>query len=204
MYTKAKLYNLALGALLLTRKIADVDTDTSKECQVLNVHWDAAFRTSLEDLDLDSLSTQRTLELIEEEPNTLWLFAYKYPSNCSFFRRIQTAVIKDTRSTRIPLRVVNHEGTKAIYTNEAEAIGEYISNDFPLSLLSASAGLAIAYKLAHLSAPLVAGKGAKSLRDDIMKNYLVAKAEAQEHDRMENANFDGDDVMSEFVEARIE
>ena len=203
MHTKASIFNLALGALLLNKRIIDTATDPSPENQTLNIHYDVALQSTVQDMDLEATSTQKTLELIVADPNDLWSFAYKYPSNCSFFRRIQSAVVKDVRSTRIPYKVTNHNGVKAIYTNQEVAIGEYISTDFPLSLLSASAGLAVGYKLAQLASPLIAGKGASALRKEIQALYVIAKSEAQEHDRLENANFDDDDVISEFVEARI-
>lgn len=204
MYTKAKIFNLALGALLLSRQIENTDTDTSKECKVLNTHWDTAFRATLEDLDLDSTATQADLELIEEDPNDLWNYSYKYPSKCVFFRRIQTTVLTDTRATRVPLRISVKDGIKVIFTNAEEAVGEYIPHDIPLSSLSANVGLCIAYKLAILSAPLVTGKGAAKLREEIQKNYTIAKMEAQEQDQRENMNFLDDDTESEFVAARTE
>jgi len=204
MYTKASIYNLALGALLLNKRISDVLTDTSTENQTLNVHYNTALISTLQDLDLDATATQKDLELIEEDPNDLWSFAYKYPTNCAFLRRIQSAVVKDTRSTQIPRRIANHGGVKAIFCHQESAVAEYVSTDLPLSLLSANAGLAVAYKLAQLAAPLIAGKGAAQLRKEIQANYMLAKAEAQEHDRLENSNFDDDSTISEFVEARLE
>lgn len=203
MYTKAKIFNLALGALLLTKRISDTDTDTSVENLTLNVHYDTAFRTTIEDLDLDSLSVQSTLELIEEDPNDLWLFAYKYPANCSLLRRIQSEVTKDTRNTQIQRRIITHNGVKAIFTNQEDAILEYIPHDLTLNLLSSNAGLAVAYKLAILAAPLISGKGAGPLRKEIQSLYLLAKTKAQEHDRLENASYDEDSIMSEFVEERL-
>lgn len=204
MYTKAKIFNLALGALLLTKKIADTDTDTSIENQTLNIHYETAFNATIQDMDLDATATQKPLELITTDPNLLWKFAYKYPSNCSFLRRIQSCVLKDNRTTQITRRVTNHNGQKAIFTNEEQAIAEFVPTDLSLNILSASAGLAIAYKLAILSSPLiVSGKGAAPLRKEIQGMYTLAKMEAQEHDRLENANFDSDVITSEFVEARI-
>lgn len=203
MYSKAKIYNLALGALLLTKRIADVDTDTSVENQTLNVHYDTALRSTLSNLDLDSTSSQKVLELIEEDPTDLWKFAYKYPSNCAFLRRIQNSAIKDNKTTQITRRVAIHEGQKVIFCNQENAILEYIPHDVPLNTLSASAGLAIAYQLAILAAPLISGKGATALKKEIKASYIIAKAEAQEHDKLENANFDDDAVVSEFVEARL-
>lgn len=206
MYTKPKIYNLALGALLLQRQISDPDNDQSNECKVLNTHWDTAFRSTLEDLDLDSLSSQETLELLETDPADYpeWKYIYKYPTNCAFFRRIKTTSHIDDRSTHIPKKVGVFEGVKAIFTNEYAAIAEIIPHDLNLSLLSANAGLCVAYKLALLSAPLIVGKGAKPLREDIQEKYIIAKAEAQEQDRRENFNYLDPEVESEFVRSRLE
>ncbi len=205
MWTRPKIYNVALSACLLTKvTTSDPLTDPQKEVVVLNTHWDAALRSALIDMDLDAVASQVELELIEEDPNDLWVYAYRYPSNCSFLRRIQTPSLKDNRSTQVKRRVANHNGVKVIFCNEYQAIAEYLAHDIPLSLLSPDAGLAVAYKLAMLSAPLIAGKGASALRKQIERDYVIAKSDAMEHDRLENNNFDEDDVVSEFVEARTE
>jgi hypothetical protein len=193
---------LALSALLLKRQISDVDADSSSEIKVLNTHYETAFNATLEDLDLDATSGIKTLELLEEEPNTLWSYAYKYPTNCVFLRRIRSPVLKDNRTTQIPRKTGIHSAQKVIFTNEPEAVIEYIPDDVPLAALSPNAGLAIAYRLAILSSNLIVGKGSVKIKEDIQKSYLLARSEAQEHDRLENANFDEDSVTSEFVEAR--
>jgi len=202
MYTKAKIFNLALGALLLKKRIQDTETDISTENQTLNVHWETALYSTLEDLDLDGTSSQKTLELRAEEPNDLWLFAYKYPDNCALLRRIQTQLLKDTRSTQVPRRVAQHNGEKVIFCNQEDVIIEYIPKDVALNTMSANAGLAIAYNLAILSAPLIASKGGDKLIKQIQERYVLAKTNAQEHDRLENAHFDDDETQSEFVEER--
>lgn len=202
MYTKVKIFNLALGALLLQKQVINVESDKSTEVRTLDIHYDSAFRTTISDLDLDGTSTQKDLELVKAKPNLLWDFAYKYPSNCAFFRRIQSPVVKDNRSNQIPRKVGTYNGQKVIFTNAETAIAEYIPNDLNLSILSDSAAMAVAYKLAWMSSPLITGKGALALKKDIQTSYLLAKAEAQEQDRLENATFDEDDITSEFVEVR--
>lgn len=203
MATKAGIFNLALGALLLRKQIINTDTDVSNEANVLNIHWSSAFEMTLEDMDLTSTSTQATLSLITLDPNTLWDYAYAYPTDCMFFRRIQSSLVADNRNNHIPKQVRMYNSQKAIFTNEENAIGEYVSNSIPLSSLSASAALAVAYRLAYLSAPLITGKGAKSLREEVLKNYVIAKSEAQEKDRLESFSFNADWIESEFVEARM-
>ena len=79
---------------------------------------------------------------------------------------------------------------------------EYISTNVPLSALSAPAGMAIALKLANLSAPLVAGKGSRTLMQAIEDRYVRLKMEAQALDQRENFKFENPQVTSEFVYER--
>lgn len=203
MYTQAGIYNLALSALLLGKEVTEISTDKSNEVRVFNIHWNTALGSTLKDLDLDSLSSPVTLEFIEEIDEGPWKYVYKYPSNCGLLRRIQSSVLTDTSRTHIPKRVGVHNNVKAIFTNEYDAIAEIIPRNISLALLNENAALAIAYKLAWLSAPLITGKGAQRLRDDLWKAYIIAKTEAQEDDARENFNFQDDVTVSEFVAERL-
>lgn len=203
MYSKAKIFNMSLGFLLLQRQIVDTETDKSNEAKVLNTHWDAALRSTLEDLDLDSTSSQITLELIEENPNEFWRYSYKYPSDCAFLRRIQSCARTDNRDTFINKRVSIKDGEKCIFTNQPNAIAEYISYNTPLTKMSATVGICIALRLAMLASPLITGKGANKIKQDITANYLAYKMEAQEQDRNENRSFEPEWVESDFVRTRM-
>lgn len=203
MFTKAKLFNLALGALLLQRQIANPDSDQSNEAKVLGTFYDTAWQSALSDMDLDSTSTMVTLALVARDPIHGWKYAYKYPSNCAFFRRIKSCARTDDRYTHIPKHVTIFNGQKVILTNQCDAIAEMIPTDFPLSTLSASAGLAVAYRLAILAAPLATGKGAARLIAEIEKKYIVAKSEALQQDERENFVFEDPSVTSEFVAERL-
>jgi len=207
MFTKAQIYNLALGALLLQRRITDTETDTSNECRVLNTHWDAAFALSLQDMDLDSTSTQVTLELLEDMSESVdatkqWNYGYQYPTDCMFLRRIQSGAVTDNRYTHIAKRVQIYMGERMIMTNQVEAVAEYISNEISVEHLSAPAGMAVAYKLASMAAPLATGKGAAKLISSIEQKYILSKAEAQSLDQRENVVFHDPATESEFVAER--
>lgn len=205
-YTKPQIYNLAFGALLLSRQTTDPDTDNSNEVSVLNTHYQTAFDGALEDMDLDATSTRATLALSVSDPIPYWNYGYTYPSDCVVLRRLEpTAAYTpiDNRVSHVPKLIRIHSGAKLILTNEVDAIAEYISNAVPLSSLAPHAGLAIAYYLAWLSAPLIAGKGSRTLRKDVWEKYVLAKGQAQDQDRRENFNFHADGVDSDFVHARI-
>ena len=201
-YTKEKIFNLALNALLLSRQITNADTDKGNEVTILRNNYEIAFNATLEDMDLDSTSSQVTLELHAEKPNHLWDYAYKYPSDCAFLRRIQSCVEIDDRYTHIPKRVAMIASQKVILTNETAAVAEYISNLVSIASLSATAGMCVALRLAILSAPLITGKGAKTLIESLETRYKSTRAEAQEQDARENFNFTDERQMSEFVKER--
>lgn len=200
---KTEIYNIAFSALLLVRRIANADTDTTNETKVLNTFWNIALESTLQDLDLDKLSQPITLELLANLTTGPWLYVYKYPTNCAFLRRLESGQITDIRSTHIPKRTALYNGQGAIFTNEVEAIAECIPLSVPLTAFNSMATLAVAYRLASLSAPLIVGKGAKKLRETIEAYYIFAKTEAQETDKRENFNFQPDHVTSEWVYARL-
>lgn len=203
--TKVQIYNLALSGLLLAKEVVDPTTDKSSEVRVLNLHWNIALYSFLTDLDLDSLATTVTLELIETlDENYTWDYAYKYPSTCAYLRRIKSGYVTDTSYTHIAKKIGVHGGFKAIFTNEVNAVAEILPDNFDLGLLTAPAGMALAYKLAELSAPLIVGKGAKSLVSDVRDLYVMYKAEAQEVDAAENFVYENEALRSEFVQARTE
>lgn len=202
--TKTQVYNLALSALLLASEISDTETDESLEVTILNTHWDVALETTLKDLDLDSTSEEVTLELIETLPTDhLWTYAYKYPTNSAFFRRLKSCVARDTKRTHIAKAVKIHEGVKVIFTDEATAVAEIIPKDVLIESLCSNAIMALAYKLAYLSAPLLVGKGAKTLRKEIKEDYIIEKIEAQESDSRENFVYEADHESSEWVQERL-
>ena len=203
-YTRVKVYNLALSILLLSREVADYLTDDTEEVRVLNTHWDVALESTLQDLDLDSTSTPITLELIETLPSDhIWTYSYKYPTNCAFLRRIESEAHKDTEITHIAKRTSIRDGIKVIFTDETLAIGECIPKDVPISSLSAPAIMCLANNLANLSAPLLVGKGAKTLRKEIKEEYVIYKLEAQETDARENFNYEADAQNSAWVRERL-
>lgn len=205
MSTKPEIYNLALSALLLSKEISDITTDQSNEVRILNTHYDIAFESALQEMDLDSLSTPITLELLAsltgDEP---WDYVYKYPTNCIYLRRIVSNAITDNKDTHISKRTGIYDSKKSIYTNEVSAIAECIPKDVPLAALSPMATLTVAYRLAYLASPLIVGKGSKNLRDKLNEQYIISREMAKNTDNLENFNYEAEYIRSEFVRARLE
>lgn len=203
MYSKTKIFNLALNALLLQRQVIDADTDRSNEAARLRSVWEVALNSALAEMKLAETKIAADLELIEDDPNDLWNYVYRYPSHCATFLRIQSCVVRDRRSTHIRRQIGHYEGEKAIFTNEAQAIGEYITNDIELPQLSVYAGMAIAMSLASHASSLIVGKGAANLKRSINEEYLKYVALAQAQDARENEEMTADVEESSWAAARV-
>lgn len=203
MFDKTKIFNLALSALFLQKKISNADTDTSTETKILNVNWEPAFWIGLQELDLDSVSTSKALELIKEDPNPFWTYAYKYPNDCVFLRRIRSQHLTDDTETFIDKKIEMLDGEKVILTNEQFAVVEYIPNTVIPDNLTAEAAMFIAYKLARMSAPLIVGKNSKDVIQLIEARYQESLLSARAKDNAETSIYQPEYMRSEFVKARL-
>ena len=204
MYSKAELFNLALGALLLSKEISDPETDVSVEGRTLRKFWPTALKHALFKMNLKSTSTAVPLELVKINPNDHWRFAYRYPANCARFRRIVSQFLIDTPETEIPKETGDFEKKPTIFTNHENAIGEIVRTDISLNTLSEPAGMAIAYTLARMCIPLVTGKGATALKKSLQEEATVYILDAQQLDAEENARYLRPEEESEFVAWRMD
>lgn len=203
MYSKTQIFNLALSALFLQKTIADSETDTSKEAVQLRLNWNAAFNMALEKLDLDSTAIIDDLELIDEEPNLNWKYAYRYPTNCAFFRRIVTAVQTDDEDQILDRQIGYHGTDKVIYTDEASAQGEWIKNDINPAHLSVEAAMVVAYELARMCMPFLVGKDSANVRKTIDERYMENLLNAWEKESKETHIRQPEWKQSGFAKARL-
>lgn len=203
MYNKTDIFNLALSALYLQKKIADSETDTSNETKTLQTHWKAAYWGGLAEMDLDHTAVTAPLALLVEEPNSLWKYAYTYPADCVFIRRIINTKTTDDLETKVDRKVGIHEGDKVIFTNEYDAELEYISSDVLPQDLSVEAAMYIAYKLAMLAMPLIVGKDSKEVASALQVLKAQSFADAVAKDSKETNIYQPEYMRSEFVKARL-
>ena len=205
MFNKTKIFNLALNALLLTKEVTNADTDDSTEAGTLRKLWDVAVGSFLEESNLDEISETVKLVLVANNPNSKWLYAYRYPTDCVYLRRIDTELIKDSKTTQVIRKTGKYNGEKVIFTNKEAAYAEVIRTEEEfLECLSNNAALALAHKLAYLSTPLIAqstdpSKLKKSLDDEYQKFKSLAEAK----DFKENFNYDTPEEESEISQARM-
>lgn len=207
MFNKTQIFNLALSSLFLTKRISDAETDNSAENIQLSSVWDISLNSALQEMDLDSTSMTKVLELVLENPDNFWAYAYKYPNDCAFLRRIVSCEVIDDNETTIDRKtqMIDYNGDiiKCIMTNQSQASVEYISNKIPLSSLSAEAATFIALKLALNAAPLITGKNSDQVIKQLSARYTMALMSAKSKDLQETSIYQHESMVSEFVKARM-
>ena len=57
--------------------------------------------------------------------------------------------------------------------------------------------------MAYLASALIAGKSSRQLKQSILQEYTIHKADAMEDDQNENVDSTTDEFKSEFVQARL-
>lgn len=202
MLDEVIIFNIALQALLIDYQTTDVWNDTDKRVKTLRTFWPLVRSKVLADLDLNKTATKVKLELLSDKTHPHWEYVYKYPTNCAKFRRVVSPFATDNSMTRVACATETVAGVAAVVTNEFDAWGEIQPIDGTLSAVNPSAGMCMGLMLAFTASALIVGKGAKDIKRDIMTEYTLMKAEAQEDDQNENVDSTTDEFKSEFVQAR--
>jgi hypothetical protein len=150
--TDTLIANLALGHVGSSVTIANMLTEKSTEALNCRRFFDLARQSALEDYPWPEATGYATLALVALNPNTDWAFAYRYPTDCVFVRRILTSAGR--LETEPPaFRIGRDAQGKLIFTNWPNAVVEFTFDVVEASEFSASLVEAISWKLAELIAP---------------------------------------------------
>jgi len=207
MFNKTKIFNLALQELFINKRISNADTDTSTEAHTLRTQWEFTYPQALAELDLDSMSQTKQLELVEENPNTKWRYAYKYPNDVALMRRIDNCHVNDDIDTvvkhRVELYKFNGDTVKVIMTNKTDSVIEYISIDTPVDMITAEAAKYIAIRLAIECVSLIVGEKSSQMEQRIGNKIVAAHIAARRKDGIETQVDESAWKMSSLVKARM-
>lgn len=120
-----KIANLALSRLGISKQIADLSTELSKEAETIRLHYGIEVGNALREHPWSFATRYAELVLVdgdETDPvNGDWTFAYRAPTNMMFARRILRPGMKrtDTDLTPIEFREGSDSTGLLIYTNQS-------------------------------------------------------------------------------------
>jgi hypothetical protein len=178
--------NLALSHIGHAVEIAALD-ERSAEARACNRFMEQARDSMLRDFVWPFATKNAGLNLVtsssdDNHPTREWVYSYRYPSDCLFFRRIESGVRNDSRFTEVPYRLAADSQGTLIYTDKQEAYGEYTSTDGQNpARWHSDFELALSYRLGYYVAPRVirnASAGEILKIQSAMWRASVARAQA--------------------------
>lgn len=200
MASKTEIANLSLSHLGIGKEIANIETDKGEEASACRRFFDILNNTQLRDFPWQFTTKTADGQLIEEDPTDEWAYSYRYPSDCALFRRIQSGIRNDSRQSRVPYRIVYDATGRLIYTDQENAIFEYVKKEQNVELFSDDYVLALSLKMAFYMAPRLTAGDPFKLGDRAARLYEIeiskAKAQARNEEQPE------EEPQSEFIRAR--
>lgn len=176
--SKTEICNLALRHLG-RRGVSNVDTERSPEAIVCKQFYPLVVKKVMRDWRYNITTKRRALGLIEEEPNDEWAYAYQYPVDCLDFGQIVNGQREQTEGTPTPFRVVKGDAGTVIWTDQAEAEGEYTAFDNDPARYPEDLVLVISLLLASYIAPSITGGDQYGLGQLAEKRYQSELSQAR-------------------------
>jgi len=200
MSSKTEICNLALSHVGVGKEIGNVDTESSASASACRRFYDSSRNETFRDFNWSFATRYITLGLVEETPNTEWLYSYRYPSDCFRIRKILSSVRNDTRQTRIPYMIASDSVGKLIYTDQDDAVIRQTTVIVDVALYTQDYIMMLSLLLASYIAPRVTGGDPFGLGKRAFELYVMSKTKAEATNF--NEQQDEETVDSEFIRSR--
>lgn len=184
--TKTNLANIALGHLGHAIPISDLDTDTSAEASALRLFYEIALEEMLRSFSWPFATKVAAMQLVEENPlededtTERYLYSFRYPSDCLYFRKVINGLISESRLSRVHYKIISDSQGKLLLCNIEEPCCEYTATfakepgrwdpDFIM---------AFAYRLASYVAPMIIGNNHQVVSERVLFFWNMSNKLAQ-------------------------
>ncbi len=125
MASKVGICNIALGFLGIGDEIANFDTEKGAAPRALRRHYPETLKEALRDFTWPFAKKTAVLGLVAADPTEEWAFAYRYPVDCLYARRIPSGIRNETRDQRIAYELGADSQGQLVYTDQEDAQLEY-------------------------------------------------------------------------------
>lgn len=198
--------NLALSHLGKGTTIENLGSSKSQEATVIRRLYPIVRRATLRAFAWSFARKIRALSLVTTKGDAThvseeWMYAYRYPSDCVFDRRIQSGAAMDTRQSRVPYEVGSDGTGKLILTNRENAILEYTEDIQSVSKYPDDFVLALSLRLANYIAPQITGQDLGKMGQRAMELYRIEVMAAMNANH--NEQQEEEDPASELERSRI-
>lgn len=201
MASETSIANLALIRVGATKQIANLETERSAEAIAIRTVFDQERDYVLRDFPWPFATAYVELALVDGSSTTPvnydWQYAYRYPSDCLFVRRIMGPNGRRDPNPP-PYRVGRDSQGRLIYTNEADAEIEFTYSVTEPEEFDSMFVSMLAWKIASVIAPSLSR--IKGMAETAMQMYEIDKSKAAS--RSLNEQQQEQPLESEFVRAR--
>lgn len=195
----AQIGNLALGHLGVARVIASL-TDRNTEARTCNRFYERARDTAQSRYAWKNGLKFVALALLPDNPwSDEWLYPYRMPADCKWFRRISLGV--GDAANQPPHKIVSDDTGEVILTNVLNAKAEYSVLVEDPALWTDEQVNATSYKLAALMARTFDEDNASSTRKEMEQQYEIELSRAHAKDL--NQQQPPENPKSEFETCRF-
>lgn len=180
MASKTQVGNLALIRIGVSKSVANVDTERSVEALALRLLFDDERDYCLRDFPWPWARKYATAELVKGSstvPTNLdWIYAYRYPSDCLFVRRLVTG---NGRQEQVPppYAIGRDDQGRLIFSNRELAELEYTSRVTDPEEFDSLFVSMFAWKLGSSLAPSLSRLANVAVQ--CMQMYEIEKTKAQ-------------------------
>lgn len=189
MYTKTKIFNLALANLGVSAIIQNMDEE-SEQAILLNNYYETARDTVLEAHEWSFACAYKELSTaFEKSPDGNFLYSFAYPNDCISPRAI---IDKADNKEKKFVTAIDSTGEKVILTDSNPCILRYSKRVLNESYFTPAFVNALAFYLAYLSAQVITGSGNK--KNTNFQDYQLAIRQAIVTDARKIEIHDEDDT----------
>lgn len=184
MPSRTEVCNMALSHLGVGREIDDIDADVTAEASACRVFYETAQKRVLRDFDWPFARKVESLGLVtddgdDDHANDEWGYAYRYPSQCAAFRRIQSGFRNDNRGTQIKYDIMRDTTGQLLMTDLDEAVGVWTHLETDEDKWPPEVLIAFSYLLAYYVAPRVIRDPKSKAKEDCWAAYRAEISQGQ-------------------------
>ncbi len=175
--------NLALSHVGSSAEIQDLLQERSPEAEVCRRFYEIDRDRVFRDFMWPFASQLAPLALVQENPNILWRYSYRYPSDCLVIDRIISRSCwplpngqyagnhRDSIQSMVKLDMGQDSQGQLIFTNEKDAILKYTIRILDPTKYPADFTMAFSYLLAADIGPRISKGDSLKLSDRALANY---------------------------------
>lgn len=199
MNSHVEIANMSLSHLGQSVEIASF-TEKTPAAKALNRVYETARKKCLRDYLWPFATQYATLSLVETDPNSEWRFAYRYPSDCYFFRRILSGNRNASLDAQVPYRIARDNTGWLIFTDMEDAECEYTINANDPAKYPEDFALALSWLVAFFAAPRITRGDPFKIKADCWAMYMREVNNSNVNARNEEKR--DPDPTDEFTAAR--